>query len=115
MRAASACYGYEDHGVMIAAASEAIFNNGAACGQYYQVTCISGTNAGTPHPCWGSGTVVVKIVDRCPDGCRSTIDLSQEAFASIADPNSGVINISYQQYVQNIISILKFKNSAFGL
>ncbi|KAF2318777.1 hypothetical protein GH714_010631 [Hevea brasiliensis] len=97
----SACYGYEDHGVMIAAASEAIFNNGAACGLYYQVTCKSGTNAGTPFPCWGSGAVVVKNVDRCPDGCRSTIDLSQEAFASIADPNSGVINISYQQHVQN--------------
>jgi len=30
---ASACYGFEDQGVMIAAASEGIYNNGAACGQ----------------------------------------------------------------------------------
>ncbi|KAJ4842136.1 EG45-like domain containing protein [Turnera subulata] len=95
----SACYGYEDQGVMIAAASDAIWNNGAACGQSYAVTCTSGTNEGTPHPCWGSSTLTVKIVDHCPSGCRGTIDLSQEAFASIADPNSGVINISYQTYV----------------
>ncbi|XWS17903.1 hypothetical protein CRYUN_Cryun33cG0108500 [Craigia yunnanensis] len=95
----SACYGYEEQGIMIAAASDEIWNDGRGCGQMYQVTCISGTNEGTPYPCWGSGTVEVKIVDRCPAGCRGTIDLSQQAFASIADPDSGVINISYQQYV----------------
>lgn len=41
MLTASACHGSEDQGVMIAAASEAIYNNGAACGQYYQVTCVN--------------------------------------------------------------------------
>ncbi|PON83074.1 Expansin/Lol pI [Trema orientale] len=93
----SSCYGFEDQGVMIAAASDAIYNNGAACGQMYQVTCLSGTNLGTPMPCL-DGSVVVKIVDHCPPGsCRGTIDLSQEAFASIADPASGVINVSFQQ------------------
>lgn len=101
---ASACYGFADQGVMIAAASEAIWNGGGACGQYYQVTCVSGTNAGTPYPCQGSSSVVVKIVDLCPAGsCRGTIDLSQEAFASIADTACGVINISYQQYVLQLI------------
>ncbi|XP_062099724.1 EG45-like domain containing protein [Humulus lupulus] len=94
----SSCYGFEEQGVMIAAASDAIYNNGGACGQMYQVSCLSGTNLGTPMPCLG-GSVTVKIVDHCPPGsCRGTIDLSQEAFASIADPASGVINISYQQY-----------------
>lgn len=88
---------------MIAAASEEIYNNGAACGQYYQVTCLSGTNEGTPHPCGSNPTVVVKIVDLCPsNSCRGTLDLSQEAFASIADTDAGVINISYQQYVFNL-------------
>ena len=83
---------------MIAAASDAFYNDGEACGQMYQVTCLSGTNLGTPMPCLG-GSVVVKIVDHCPpESCRATIDLSQEAFASIADPASGVINISFQQY-----------------
>ena len=92
--AASKCFGFDDQGVMIAAASEAIFNDGEACGQFYQVTCLSGTNLGTPMPCL-DGSVVVKIVDLCPPGsCRGTIDLSQEAFASIVDLASGVINIS---------------------
>ncbi|KAK3227074.1 hypothetical protein Dsin_006936 [Dipteronia sinensis] len=94
----SACYGFEDEGVMIAALSEGLFNGGAACGQYYQVTCVSGTNQGTPHPCLGNGPVTVRIVDKCPAGsCRGTIDLSQEAFASIADTASGSINIDFQQ------------------
>ncbi|XP_031276332.1 EG45-like domain containing protein [Pistacia vera] len=94
----SACYGYEDQGVMIAAASDVFWNGGAACGQYYQVTCVSGTNNGVPYPCQGSQSVTVKIVDYCPPGsCRGTIDLSQEAFSSIADTASGAINIYYQQ------------------
>ncbi|KAJ0091257.1 hypothetical protein Patl1_12669 [Pistacia atlantica] len=83
-----------DQGVMIAAASDTFWNGGAACGQYYQVTCVSGTNAGVPFPRQGSQLVVVKIVDHCPPGsCRGTIDLSQEAYASIADTASGAINI----------------------
>ncbi|KAJ0030859.1 hypothetical protein Pint_12593 [Pistacia integerrima] len=91
----SACYGYEDQGVMIAAASDAFWNGGAACGQYYQVTCVSGTNAGVPFPCQGSQSVV----DHCPPGsCRGTIDLSQEAYASVADTASGAINVYYQHF-----------------
>ncbi|KAJ6934762.1 EG45-like domain containing protein isoform X2 [Populus alba x Populus x berolinensis] len=69
----SKCYGYEDRGVL--------------AGQMR-----------APFPCLDNGSVVVMITDLCPpDSCRGTIDLSQEAFASIDDPNSGVINISYQQ------------------
>ncbi|OVA08663.1 Expansin/pollen allergen [Macleaya cordata] len=94
----SSCNGYQDDGVMIAAASDAIWNDGGACGSFYQVTCISGTNEGTPQPCLGTGSVVVKINDYCaPPGCRGTLDLSQEAFASIADTNAGAINILYQE------------------
>ncbi|KAJ4849059.1 hypothetical protein Tsubulata_029537 [Turnera subulata] len=92
----SACYGDQDQGVMIAAANDAIWNNGSACGQFYEVICISGTNSDTGL---GSSTVTVMIVDHCPSGCRGTIDLSQEAFASIADLSSWIINISYQKYV----------------
>ncbi|PKI51840.1 EG45-like domain containing protein [Punica granatum] len=93
----SACFGFDVQGTMIASASESLWNNGAACGQRFEVTCLSGTNQGVPKPCLGSGSVTVTIVDRCPaPGCRGTIDLSQEAFASIADPNAGAINVSLQ-------------------
>ncbi|XP_027176407.1 EG45-like domain containing protein isoform X2 [Coffea eugenioides] len=91
----SSCYGFQNNGVMIAAASDAIWGNRAACGRNYRVTCTGRTNLGVLQPCRGS--VVVKIVDYCPPGCRGTIDLSQEAFAIIADPNAGKVNIEYHQ------------------
>ncbi|KAL3535301.1 hypothetical protein ACH5RR_003762 [Cinchona calisaya] len=91
----SSCFGFQDNGVMIAAASDAIWNNRAACGRNYRVTCTGPTNQGVPRPCRAS--VVVKIVDYCPPGCAGTIDLSQEAFAIIADPNAGKVNIEYHQ------------------
>ncbi|XP_043708660.1 EG45-like domain containing protein [Telopea speciosissima] len=90
----SACYGYEDEGTMIAAASDVVWNNGAACGTYYTVTCTGPTNQGVLQPCYGN-SVTVKIVDYCPSGCQGTIDLSQEAFATIADLNAGKIYIDY--------------------
>ncbi|XP_059440624.1 EG45-like domain containing protein [Corylus avellana] len=90
----SACYGYEDQGVMIAAASDDLWDDGAACGRMYTVTCTGPTNQGVPQPC--RGTVTAKIVDRCPSpGCQATLDLSQEAFSAIADPNAGKITIDY--------------------
>ncbi|XP_010926571.1 EG45-like domain containing protein [Elaeis guineensis] len=93
----SSCYGYEDEGTMIAAASDAIWDNRAACGRMYSVRCTGATNEGVPHPCKDT-SVVVKIVDYCPPpGCRATIDLSQEAFAAIADLNAGKIDIDYTQ------------------
>ncbi|CAN6699864.1 unnamed protein product [Malus baccata var. baccata] len=92
----SSCNGYQNDGVMIAAASDAIWGNRAACGRKYSVTCIGATNQGVPQPCKGN-SVVVKIVDYCPPGCRGTIDLSQEAFAAIANPDAGKIKIRYTQ------------------
>ncbi|KAF9662680.1 hypothetical protein SADUNF_Sadunf18G0079500 [Salix dunnii] len=91
----SACYGFQDQGVMIAAASDALWENGAACGKMYKVTCQGRTNEGVLQPC-KDGSVTVKIVDRCPSpGCQATIDLSQEAFSQIADLNAGKILIDY--------------------
>ncbi|CAJ1970958.1 unnamed protein product [Sphenostylis stenocarpa] len=105
----SACYGYQDEGTMIAAASDALYANGAACGQMYKIKCTGGTNQGVPHPCKG-GSVTVKIVDRCPSpGCQATIDLSQEAFSAIAVLNAGKILIDYSKYLMNhLITCISF-------
>ncbi|KAL0453809.1 UNVERIFIED_CONTAM: EG45-like domain containing protein [Sesamum latifolium] len=92
----SSCDGYQNEGVMIAAASDAIWENKAACGRSYKVTCTGATNKGVPHPCTGQ-SVVVRIVDYCPPGCRGTIDLSQEAFSVIANPDAGKVNIEFHQ------------------
>ncbi|XP_008780453.1 EG45-like domain containing protein [Phoenix dactylifera] len=93
----SACYGNQNKGTMIAAASDAIYNKGAACGRRYSVKCTGPTNQGVPHPCTGA-SVTVTIVDLCPSpGCQATLDLSQQAFAAIADQNAGKIKIEYTQ------------------
>ncbi|CAL5399486.1 unnamed protein product [Camellia sinensis] len=91
----SACYGNQDKGVMIAAASDAIWGK-AVCGRKYKVTCTGPTNQGVPRPCTGK-SVEVTIVDYCPPGCQGTIDLSQAAFAMIADRNAGKVKIEYTQ------------------
>ncbi|KAL2232742.1 UNVERIFIED_CONTAM: putative EG45-like domain containing protein 1 [Sesamum indicum] len=90
----SACYGSKGQGVMIAAASDPLWANGAICGKVFNVTCTGPTNP-VPHPCTGR-SVVVKIVDHCP-GCGGTLDLSKEAFATIANPVAGIIKIDYRQ------------------
>ncbi|CAL5341158.1 unnamed protein product [Camellia sinensis] len=99
----SACYGNQDNGVMIAAASDAIGGK-AACGRKYKVTCTGPTNQGVPRPCTGK-SVVVTIVDYCPPGCQGTIDLSQAAFAMIADRKAGKVNIKYTRGHEAIIYI----------
>uniref|UniRef100_A0A0D9WTG4 Expansin-like EG45 domain-containing protein n=1 Tax=Leersia perrieri TaxID=77586 RepID=A0A0D9WTG4_9ORYZ len=92
----SACYGFQDQGTMIAAASDGLWDGGRACGRMYTVRCVRGTNA-VPNPCKG-GQVTVKIVDRCPSpGCTSTLDLSQEAFNVIGNPDAGRIVVDYNQ------------------
>ncbi|XP_062227723.1 EG45-like domain containing protein [Phragmites australis] len=92
----SACYGFQDEGTMIAAASDGLWDGGRACGRMYSVSCAGGTNA-TPNPC-KSGSVTVKIVDRCPSpGCRATLDLSEQAFNAIGNLDAGKILINYNQ------------------
>lgn len=93
---ASACYGYVDNGVMIAAASDALWNNGSACGRMYSVRCTGATNQGVRQPCNGC-TVTVKIVDYCSPGCGGTTDLSREAFSNMVDLNAGKIQIEYNE------------------
>ncbi|XP_073015927.1 EG45-like domain containing protein [Primulina eburnea] len=91
-----ACHGYQNDGVMIAAASDAIYGNKAACGRRYSVTCTGATNKEVPHPCTGQ-SVVVTIVDYCPPGCRGTIDLSREAFSVIANPDAGKVYVDFHE------------------
>ncbi|KAJ0608011.1 putative rlpA-like protein, double-psi beta-barrel [Helianthus annuus] len=96
---ASACYGYQDQGAMIAAANQDLWQGGAVCGKYFQVTCTGALNQGVPHPCTSTPTVTVMITDFCPPpGCKGNLDLSHEAFSTIADPSAGGVKISYQQY-----------------
>ncbi|KAA8522798.1 hypothetical protein F0562_009221 [Nyssa sinensis] len=91
----SACYSRQDNGIMVAGASDGIWNNRAACGTNYRVKCIGAANT-APHPCKDGESVVVKIVDYC-DRCNGTINLSQDAFAKISNPDIGKIRVQYDR------------------
>ncbi|KAJ7520943.1 hypothetical protein O6H91_19G031200 [Diphasiastrum complanatum] len=95
----SSCFGFDKDqfpaGNLFAAASEYLWNDRKACGKHFRVSCVGGTNLGVAKPC-KPGSVIVRIVDKCPSpGCQGTLDLSAEAFKTIADPNAGKVMISY--------------------
>ncbi|CAK7338127.1 unnamed protein product [Dovyalis caffra] len=91
----SKCYGNTDYGVMVAGVSDALWNGGAACGRKYRVSCIRGANQ-APKPC-RQGSVVVTVVDYCRRVCNGDINLSQDAFSRIADPNAGKVFVQYDR------------------
>lgn len=70
--------------LMVAAMNETDYEGSQACGAYVDVTGPKGN------------TVRVKIVDRCPECEAGHIDLSAEAFAELADPSAGRIDISWK-------------------
>ncbi|XP_076958348.1 EG45-like domain containing protein [Bidens hawaiensis] len=94
--APSKCFGSKDQGVMVAKAHGALFEYGRACGWKYRVHCISGTNKAIRDACTGK-TVDVTIVDRCEACSANVLELSQEAFATIARPALGRVNVEYEQ------------------
>lgn len=67
---------------MIAAMNHTDYAGSAACGEYVAVT-------------GPKGKVTVRIVDRCPECKPGDIDLSEQAFAKIADMSAGRVPISW--------------------
>ncbi|KAL6520701.1 EG45-like domain containing protein [Orobanche minor] len=61
-----------------------------------KVRCTGGTNQGIPQPC-RNVEIIVKVVDLCP-GCRpNQLDLSQQAFSKIANPDAGRIRMEFSR------------------
>jgi len=69
--------------LLVAAMNAPQYNNAAVCGEYVSVT-------------GPKGTVMVRIVDLCPECLAGHLDLSQQAFAAIADLPQGVVPITWQ-------------------
>lgn len=69
--------------LMVAAMNNTDYYNSLLCGAYVE---ISGPN----------GQVTVRIVDRCPECPVGNIDLSQQAFANIAELSAGRVPISWR-------------------
>ncbi|RIV36818.1 hypothetical protein D2L64_18600 [Micromonospora radicis] len=62
------------------------YADGAACGGYLDVT-------------GPKGKVRVMVMDQCPECGPGHLDLSREAFARIADPVRGIVEVSYRLVV----------------
>jgi expansin len=69
--------------LMVAAMNAQEYDNAAVCGAYVGVT-------------GPKGTVIVRIVDLCPEYLAGHLDLSQEAFGQIADLVQGRVAITWQ-------------------
>lgn len=69
--------------LMVAAMNEVDYDDSAICGAYIQVN-------------GPQGSVIVRIVDRCPECPQGDVDLSQEAFAQIANLSAGRVPITWQ-------------------
>ncbi|NJK81721.1 MAG: lipoprotein A-like protein [Chloroflexaceae bacterium] len=69
--------------LMVAALNTIDYDNARLCGAYIEVT---GPLA----------SVVVRVVDRCPECAAGDVDLSREAFARIANPIDGRVPITWR-------------------
>ncbi|KAK3435517.1 EG45-like domain containing protein [Eucalyptus grandis] len=91
----AACPGFtlKNSGVMVAGVSDALWNNGRACGRMLKVRCTGAANQ-FPNPC-RAGVITVKVVDYCRQPCNGVINLSQDAFAKIANLDAGKVWVDY--------------------
>ncbi|MEV1013350.1 expansin EXLX1 family cellulose-binding protein [Micromonospora sp. NPDC049801] len=71
---------------LYAAVGSSQYANAAACGSYLDVT-------------GPKGTVRVLVMDQCAGCGSSKIDLSEEAFARIADRSQGIASVAYRAVV----------------
>lgn len=95
--AATKCQGYSREQFpgdgLFVAASDGIWDNGAACGRKYRLRCLSGLR----RPC-KEDTITVEVVDVCRNNpCPATMVLSNKAFDAISRIPSAKINVEYAQ------------------
>ncbi len=67
----------------VAAMNAPQYGNSAPCGSCAKIT-------------GPKGTLVVRIVDLCPECKKGDLDLSREAFAKLAEPKAGRVKISWE-------------------
>ena len=87
--------------LMVAAMNHTDYANAALCGAFIRV---DGPN----------GSVIVRIVDRCPECAPGDVDLSVEAFGSIADIPAGRVPITWQLISYPVVGpiIYQFKDGS---
>ncbi len=89
-------FGPSPSDLMVAAMNQTDYAGSAACGAFVRLT---GPN----------GTIVVRIVDKCPECKPGDIDLSAQAFAMIANPAAGRVPISWQLVAGDVQGPVTYK------
>lgn len=92
----SCSYGATPDDLNVTAMNTPQYAGSAACGTCLQVT--------GPR-----GSVVVRVVDRCPGCASGHLDLSREAFARIAAPEAGRVSIQWQPVACEGLGKLSFR------
>jgi expansin (peptidoglycan-binding protein) len=80
----------------VAAMNAAEYAGSAVCGE-----CVSITGP--------KGNVTVRIVDQCPDCEKGHLDLSQQAFAQIADVSAGRVPITWKVVACNVTGSIEYR------
>jgi expansin (peptidoglycan-binding protein) len=97
---AGACsYEASPQNLMVAAMNAPQWQNSAVCGMCAEVTGPKGE----------ANKIVVRIVDLCPECKSGDLDLSQEAFAKIADPVAGRVKITWQPVACAVSGPISYK------
>ncbi len=97
---AGACsYEASPQNLMVAAMNMPQWQNSAVCGMCVEVTGPKGE----------ANKIVVRIVDLCPECKTGDLDLSQEAFAKIADPVAGRVKITWQPVACAVSGPISYK------
>ena len=76
---------------MVAGVGDVLWNNGVVCGQLFDIVNLDAD--------YGSVSTTVEIVDYNPNA-TTIINLSANAFATIADLNLGIINVDVNRSAQ---------------
>jgi expansin (peptidoglycan-binding protein) len=81
--------------LMVAAMNQTDYAGSAACG-----ACITADGP--------LGSVTVRVVDRCPECAPGDVDFSAEAFARIADPAAGRVDIEWRYVPCDVAGPLRY-------